>query len=1455
MSKPVANNKITYPNIYGRVIAHDDYLNQGVRLDDSPTFANLQLTGDAVVNGSLYVYGNTVVMNTNLTEFEDNILLLNRLETGPGVTLNQSGIEIERGTLENYRIVYNESDSTFRSGVVSNLKCLVHRESTPFNNGITFWNDTTKQIETRDTVDIAVKSSVTVGSTNASTGALTLQGGLGVRNDISMDGVFRIGKNEISNVSGETVITSTMGITLSPRIDVTIPYNKRLAFGTTAASIVVDSGSRAMGIYGEGNIEFNLRSGYRINIPNQIPITFATQNEKIYTDGDNNMVIAGFQDILLNPGTNKKILVPETASLAFYNQFQKIYGTISSDLYLAAGNDIYLTPGLLKDIRVPVDNGIRFGSTGLQRIYADSSSDLYMKATGNIYLSTPTVKVTTIDFGNGALVYGTTGNVISIGAQNLYIESTVNSTNASNGSLVVKGGVGVGRDLSVQGNMTVNGNLTVNGTTVTVNTETVLVKDNLIVLNSSPISEGDGGILIKRYNGSVGTTGNNYAGVFYKESRDLMSFAYTASDPGAGELSISNYMGIETGIIRVTDTSNSTDVSNGSINTPGGLSVGKDIVVGGKVTSPLVNANSCNITGTCNASSVSAGNVRVTHTTVESLHVTTTGLFNCDTTFQRDATVSGVVRLQNTTPSTNGSNGALVVAGGVTITTTTNALGPGAGGALSVAGGVWIGGDILVTGSINGVGNASNSYAYLTLTSTDQAVNATTGSLVTFGGITVQSTADAVSSTNGGGLLVMGGVGVKRNIIIGENMDSESVTTRLLTVDGPVEYSGNGLFEYLNTVGYNYLGQLEDTEFTQLTISYKGGSLQTFLSVTGSDLEASSLYKGSTPSARVIVYDNLGVFHVFVKTIDVCTLHVHVKRGSSIIVVSEGNGLSPDGSNSGYNGTWVGVYDSSEDNHPGTHVTQGNTLIRGSLDVTDPLMVVGRGSTNDYRGVLFQRFQDSNDIGTGDVAGDIGRAIFSGTIGNQLGASSLQIKLPSSTNATNSFYDGYFVRVGNQVRRIVDYNGAQRVAEVDVPFTNNPQLGDTVYLFNGRYVGMYYSESAPTPKFTLATVDKSDLGVFNKVADASLGVSELVISSTQASMGLSTGALIAAGGVCIKSTAGSSHFTSGGALTVGGGVGVGGTLAVRDTLILGDTNQTSSTIRMQYTDSATLNFKDLFRLTATNDQFAIQTSTSNSLVVGSTGNVLINSTLQAHEIYGTNRVNVCASEVTSGARLLLDNSGKSGLFAHSGQSLELGSGTNGTTVIVRSDNVSITSTQYSTGASTGALQVEGGITVNSEQNSVSVTNGGSLTVLGGVSIKKDLFIGGNIFLTGNVQSTGASEQPSLTFSNTVNCTITGYNNSQLIYVSNEALLSFVVTVNCTAASANCQFEFNLPSRTNNFASRSDLVANVSGYTGSLDVLFNTLGVAVVSSKRGLVKFQSVDTTLHYISVMCRYTAA
>jgi hypothetical protein len=71
--------------------------------------------GEVKVTGNLLVEGDTVYVSATNLDVEDNIIVLNKGETGAGVTLTYSGIQIDRGTLDPVSLIWNE-DITIPTG-------------------------------------------------------------------------------------------------------------------------------------------------------------------------------------------------------------------------------------------------------------------------------------------------------------------------------------------------------------------------------------------------------------------------------------------------------------------------------------------------------------------------------------------------------------------------------------------------------------------------------------------------------------------------------------------------------------------------------------------------------------------------------------------------------------------------------------------------------------------------------------------------------------------------------------------------------------------------------------------------------------------------------------------------------------------------------------------------------------------------------------------------------------------------------------------------------------------------------------------------------------------------------------------------------------------------------------------------------------------------------------------
>ena len=87
------------------------------------------------------------------------------------------------------------------------------------------------------------------------------------------------------------------------------------------------------------------------------------------------------------------------------------------------------------------------------------------------------------------------------------ITSTTDATGSSSGgALTVSGGLAVAKNAFVGGNLTVTGSLFVNGTTTAVNSTSISIQDNTLILNATPLGPVDSGIIVNRYQTSNDTS-------------------------------------------------------------------------------------------------------------------------------------------------------------------------------------------------------------------------------------------------------------------------------------------------------------------------------------------------------------------------------------------------------------------------------------------------------------------------------------------------------------------------------------------------------------------------------------------------------------------------------------------------------------------------------------------------------------------------------------------------------------------------------------------------------------------------------------------------------------------------------------------------------------------------------------------------------------------------------------
>ena len=83
-------------------------------ISETLTVTNLTTTSDATINGNLTVNGTVTSLSTNNTTIDDNVITLNKGETGNGVSLGTSGLEVDRGTAgSNATILWTESSNAW----------------------------------------------------------------------------------------------------------------------------------------------------------------------------------------------------------------------------------------------------------------------------------------------------------------------------------------------------------------------------------------------------------------------------------------------------------------------------------------------------------------------------------------------------------------------------------------------------------------------------------------------------------------------------------------------------------------------------------------------------------------------------------------------------------------------------------------------------------------------------------------------------------------------------------------------------------------------------------------------------------------------------------------------------------------------------------------------------------------------------------------------------------------------------------------------------------------------------------------------------------------------------------------------------------------------------------------------------------------------------------------------
>ena len=387
---------------------------------------------------------------------------------------------------------------------------------------------------------LSVTSDVLVGGDLTVTGALGLTGDLtGV--NISSSGVLTAsGPNNALVVSNNATVGGTLSVTGTTTTGALI--GSSTADFTGIVSCLAPSGtglvvSKDATIGGTLAVTGNSTLTGAISTSSTITSAgIVTVNETVTNVGVRN---EGISELV----GNVKCLAPTGTGLTVTNN-ALVSGVLTVDKITAPGVyafDSYGNAKFRDDVDVLQDMTVAgtstlsgplvgVGSTFSDTITANKASGTGLSVTNNAVVGgTLTAGATTLSSGsitnaltvNGLLTASLSGQLALSVTGNASVGGTlaVTGTSALNGAvtmhsssitndLVINQSSGTGLNVvsanaRVGGDLTVVGDLLVTGTHTYVNTETLTVNDNIIIVNKSPTAHRDGGMVMERYSGDV----------------------------------------------------------------------------------------------------------------------------------------------------------------------------------------------------------------------------------------------------------------------------------------------------------------------------------------------------------------------------------------------------------------------------------------------------------------------------------------------------------------------------------------------------------------------------------------------------------------------------------------------------------------------------------------------------------------------------------------------------------------------------------------------------------------------------------------------------------------------------------------------------------------------------------------------------------------------------------------
>jgi hypothetical protein len=501
-------------------------IGQAVGTGDSVTFSSLTTTGNVVVGGNLQVTGTTTTVNTENLEVTDNMIYLNAGESSGSPTAS-----IDIGFAGNY----NDDGSYAHAGLFRDATDNVWK----FFDGYTLEPDAAAEINTGH-------ASFNLAGLQA--GAIT---------GTTLTGVYQGFDSDFTAKSTTDLSEGTNLYYTSARVDSDITAKVNATF-INALTIDADTLGGQAGSYYLDYTNFT-------NTPTTVS-TFT--NDANYLDSTTVTGVIDATYIQANQTTysNLSEFTNDTNYLDSTTATQLIdsaYIQLRQSSVGSGGLDSALVTQLIDSAYIQLRQS-SVGSGGLDSAAANNLIDAkvqvldiadivgatgnpgeYLKSLGNGNASWTTISTgldssLTTQLIDSAYIQLRQSSVGSGGTDSASVialinEHSVDSTEAlalftggtgvtiSTGTISIGQAIGASDSVTFAG-LTVSGNLTVNGTTTTVNTETINLADNIIVINSNEAGtpSQNGGIEVER-----GTSTN--VSLLWNETSDRWTFTNDGS--------------------------------------------------------------------------------------------------------------------------------------------------------------------------------------------------------------------------------------------------------------------------------------------------------------------------------------------------------------------------------------------------------------------------------------------------------------------------------------------------------------------------------------------------------------------------------------------------------------------------------------------------------------------------------------------------------------------------------------------------------------------------------------------------------------------------------------------------------------------------------------------------------------------------------------------------------------